>query len=468
MRPNIVFINTDQQTYDCLSAFGNPLLKTPNMDSLVENGTSFMKSYSTDPVCAPARSSWATGLYSSETGVAANGCNLYNAAIPDIGQMLNANGYNAYHTGKWHVPGRNVRESFRCLYFGKRDIVAGGAEFHDPAATHSVLDFLANYDEDRPFYLQIGYVNPHDVCEYEHNFEDKDMPGATEQGFITEDELPPLPVSFDYDPDETTLQKVARRGSDPLVHKRIMNAAAKWTENQWRELAWHLHRFAEKVDKEIGLVLNALKASRFRDNTIIFFSIDHGESAGRHALIQKFHLYEEAIRVPLVVATFSETLPVMKGRRDTEHFVSGVDLVPTILDYAGIDAPGKISGRSLRDLAEGREVRDWREFAYIESNYFGRALVKGRYKFVTEYIPREGEEIVPGPDASRLGKVQLFDLVEDPEETVNIAGRPEHRGILDDFRRNLLAMESTLNRIPVRSGWKSMAMYASRITEAAK
>ena len=123
MRPNIIFINTDQQTYDCLSAFGNPFLNTPNMDSLVENGTTFVKSYSTDPVCAPARSSWATGLYSSETGVSANGCRMYDASIPDTGQILNANGYNAYHTGKWHVPGRDVRKSFRCLYFGKRAIV---------------------------------------------------------------------------------------------------------------------------------------------------------------------------------------------------------------------------------------------------------------------------------------------------------------------------------------------------------
>ena len=85
------------------------------------------------------------GLYTSETGVPFNGGHMHEE-IQDIGQILNANGYNAFHCGKWHVPGRNVRESFHTLYYGKRDIGAGGGEYYDSASTHAVIDFLTTYD----------------------------------------------------------------------------------------------------------------------------------------------------------------------------------------------------------------------------------------------------------------------------------------------------------------------------------
>ena len=186
-RPNILFINTDQQSWNAVSAYGNPYIHTPNIDRLHRNGTSFMHSYCSDPVCAAARSSWATGLYTSETGVPFNGGHLHEE-IPDIGQILNANGYMAFHCGKWHVPGRNVRDSFHTLYYGRRDIGAGGGEYYDSASTHAVVDFLTTYDGSAPFYLQIGYVNPHDVCEYLHNHEEKCIPNPLQQGIVTEDE----------------------------------------------------------------------------------------------------------------------------------------------------------------------------------------------------------------------------------------------------------------------------------------
>ena len=96
-----------------------------------------------------------------------------------------------FHCGKWHVPGRNVRESFQTLYYGRRNIGAGGAAYYDSASTHAVADFLTNYDSDEPFYLQIGYVDPHDVCEYLHNHEEKRIPNPVEQGIVSEDALPP-------------------------------------------------------------------------------------------------------------------------------------------------------------------------------------------------------------------------------------------------------------------------------------
>ncbi len=463
--PNIIFLNTDQQTWDAISAYGNSYLKTPNIDRIVSNGKSFMRSYCTDPVCAPARASWATGMYSSETGVPFNGGNLYED-IPDIGQILNKNGYNAFHSGKWHVPGRDVRDSFKCLYFGKSKIGAGGAEFYDPATTRSVLDFLSKYKEDKPFYLQVGLVNPHDVCEYEHNHESKKIPGPLEQGFLKESDLPPLPENFIYDKKETVVQKVMRRGKNPIIHKAIMNAADNWTEEQWRFLCWHLYRFTEKVDIEIGMILNALEASPFKENSLIIFSIDHGESAGRHKMIQKFTLYQESIKVPFVVASLSDKFNLEKNSRDEKHLISAVDFLPTVLDYAGIDVPDYCHGRSIRPLIENKET-DWRDFVYLESNCWGRALVTDRYKYVTEYIPQDGEITIPGPDAKRLGLEQLFDLKTDPNETKNLVDDKSYIDLLADFREKLLKQEKELNRRALigESGKNVMLQWGQRIID---
>ena len=444
-RPNILFINTDQHSWNAISAYGNPFLQTPNIDELHRNGTSFRRSFCTDPVCAAARSSWATGLYTSETGVPFNGGYLH-PEIPDLGQLLNAGGYQAFHCGKWHVPGRDVRESFRTLYYGQQDIGAGGAAYYDSASTHAVADFLTNYDSDDPFYLQIGYVDPHDVCEYLHNHEEKHIPNPLEQGIVSEDDLPPLPENFDYDERETVLHRVCRRVDDALIHAAILKGVRDWDEFHWRYLKWNYYRFIEKVDAEIGRVLALLRKTSRHHNTLIIFSADHGEACGSHQMFQKFTLYEESVSVPFIVACLGDNIPVKKDRFDETHFVSGVDLFPTVCDYAGIDVPEGIQGLSVRSLAEGEDV-PWRDCAYIESNYWGRAIVTDQYKYVTEYKPRAVEDFQPpGPDTKQLGLAQLFDRQNDPGETENLAGNPAYDEAVKICRNKLFAQEARLHR----------------------
>jgi arylsulfatase A-like enzyme len=444
-RPNILFINTDQHSWDAISAYGNPWLSTPAIDCLHDNGTSFVRSYCSDPVCAPARASWMTGLYTSECGVPFNGGHLHED-IPDLGQLLTASGYNAYHCNKWHVGGRAIDAGFKVLWGGKRRVPAGGAGFYDPVATHAAIDFLATYDQAQPFYLQIGFVNPHDICEYGHNLVGKTVPGATEQGFVPEAELPPLPENFDYDKSETVQQIVIRRGKDALIHGDIYHAMQEWGELDWRLFLWNYYRFIEKVDREIGLVLRALENSPHRDNTLILFSTDHGESGGCHQMFQKFTLYEESIHVPFIVSSLGDSFGIEKGRFDRDHFVSGVDLLPTVCDYAKAEIPEAISGRSLRPLVEQRDT-PWRDYAYVESNYWGRAIITDRFKYVTEYRPKDKEDFVPpGPDNARLGREQLFETTLDPGERTNLASVQEYAEDLNALRAKLHDIERTLHR----------------------
>ena len=251
------------------------------------------------------------------------------------------------------------------------------------------------------------------------------------------------------------------------MHAPIFNGIRNWTETQWRYLAWNHHRFVEAADQQIGLILNALDKSRFRDNTLIIFYADHGESKGRHRAFQKFSLYEESIRVPFIIAALSDKLDVPKNVIDTEHFISGVDLVPTVLDYAGIEVPGGVQGLSLKPLVElahrnvtlegkagemdaatAAEEITWREFAYVESNYWSRAIITERYKYIMEYRPKKEEDFVPpGPDTDSLGLEQLFDLVDDPSETKNLVGDSHYDDVLADSREKLFSFENE-HKIP--------------------
>lgn len=453
MRPNILFINTDQHHHNALSAKGNKYVKTPNIDRLVKNGMSFEKTYCTDPVCAPSRSSWICGLYTSETGVPLNGGRMHEG-IPDLGQILTSNGYYAAHCGKWHVDGRDVRDSFHCLYYGNDTIAAGGAEYYDTTSTHAAIDFLSNYDKENPFFLEIGYINPHDICEYLHDYEFKNIPALEKFNLIDEAALPPFPTNFDYDTNETTIHRVCCR-ENQMIHNDIRQATDKWTQYQWQYYIFNYYRYIEKADIEIGKVLNFLEKTGFVDNTIIIFTSDHGEACGAHKMFQKFTLYEESIRVSFVIASLSDKMDIAKKHIDNTHFISGVDILPTVLDYAQIDIPSNIHGTSIKPLAENKTI-PWRDFAYVESNVWGRAIITNRYKLVTEYLPNEDSLMLP-PNSQRnkYGKSQLFDLETDAGETKNLIDDGEYKDIVKSLFAKLKDHEESLEQPMFPSSVKS-------------
>lgn len=267
-----------------------------------------------------------------------------------------------------------------------------------------------------------------------------------EQGIVSEDDLPPLPENFDYDERETVLHRICRRVEDALIHAPILKAVQHWDELQWRYLIWNYYRFVEKVDAEIGRVMALLRETSQHHRTLIIFTADHGEARGSHRMFQKFTLYEESVQVPFIVACLGDGIPIEKNRVDETHFISGVDVFPTICDYAGIDTPEMLQGVSVRPLVEGRDVQ-WRDSAYIESNYWGRAIVTEHYKYVTEYKPKIVEDFLPpGPDAEQFGLAQLFDRKNDPAETENLVTDPAYSEIVKVSQDKLLAQEAKLHR----------------------
>lgn len=415
-RPNILFINSDQQGLDTLSAYGCPGVSTPNMDRLVAGGTSFMESYCADPVCCPSRASWFTGRPPAENGVVLNSVPIV-ADMPDLGQWFRQHDYEALYVGKWHVPGRDNARSFRVLPGGTPQ-----GELGDAAVSRACQGFLWNRSAGDPFFLTAGLLQPHDICYWimQHDADIGELPYPE-----LADRLPDLPPNFHYDPREP------RR----LKQRKKPNArgggTATWSELHWRYYLWSYLRHVEMVDAEIGRILDALEDSEHAKNTLIVFTSDHGEGRARHQMVTKGYLYDEAAKVPLVVRWPGH---VDEGRRDAEHLVSGLDFAPTVCDYAGLDPPPKSRGRSLRPVLEDSNT-EWREFVVASSAITGRMVRTPDYKYIA-YRDDPTD--------------QLFDMKHDPWETKNLAAEPERASIVADHRKLLSDWEAPFDLAPIR------------------
>ncbi|TWU40621.1 sulfatase family protein [Novipirellula artificiosorum] len=425
VQPNILFIITDQQYIEAMSAAGNPYVKTPAMDSLAARGMRFTKSYCTYPVCTPSRASLVTSLMPHEMGILSNNiCPGIPQDIPNMGDLFRKAGYRTAWAGKWHVPApypgfmtgpRSGIPGFDVLKLDgpvHRSIPSTGPGMgSDPTTTKATLDFL-DQPQDRPFLLVCSLLNPHDICEYPREPDNYPAPPAASK-------LPPLPANFEAIQNEPSLLAAVRQRQ-----QKAKVGTRRDTEIQWREYRWAYYHLTEVVDSLISQVLKKLDQSPYADNTLIIFTSDHGEMAGSHQLRTKSYMYEEATAVPLIVCPPIKTSAAV----DKQHLVSGLDILPTMCDYAGISIPESFEGVSLRPLLEntktGRQDA-WRDYLVLEINDRTevRMVRSDRYKYIV-YAKGEIRE-------------QLFDLESDPGETSNLAQNPERKEIIETHRNML-------------------------------
>jgi len=410
-KPNILFLNVDQLSIRAIGGYGCPGVKTPNIDRLMQGGTAFRKSYAPCPVCGPARTTWQTGRMPSEHGVVTNGP-LMLQSLPDMGQWLRKNaGYKTYYTGKWHVYGRWAHESYYVLAEGTlQDGEAG-----DIPVTRSVEGFLKNYRDPEPFLLGCGLMNPHDICLWISQHGESELPLEW-----IRDELPPLPENFGNASPECETMAAMRKYNLNARNTKV------WSDDMWRFYRWAYYRYAEMVDGCIGQILDALENSPHRDNTLLVFAADHGDTHGAHkGMLMKDNFYEEAVAVPFV-CRFPGRIP--EGRIDEETLIYGCDLLPTVCDYAGIEPPEHQRGQSLRPVLENGASLD-REAVYSEVQVYGRMVRTDRYKYI-RYQNNKTE--------------MLFDMENDPGELVNLAYRSEFKETLARHQKLQDAFEASL------------------------
>jgi arylsulfatase A-like enzyme len=411
-KPNILYIITDQQHIQALSAHGCPYVQTPNMDRLVEQGTSFLESYSTNPVCSPARSSLFTGRTTCETSVITNGEGI-RPDIPNVGQWMKPRGYETIFCGKWHIPGSWTYDipGFTVLPGG----TGGKGTLGDQTISRSCEGYLRNRSGSDPFLLVATFLQPHDVCNFTSRFSEKsEVPDYPE----IMDNLPPVPDNFEFD------------GKEPKGARLNRRKVASWTKLHWQYYLWSYYRMVEEVDAEIGRILNALDDTGEADNTVIILTSDHGEGCGSHQMILKNTLYDESAKVPLVVSWPGN---MRENIRDTEHLVSGLDIMATICDYADVPSPPKTRGRSLRPLLENN-ADAWQDFVVTEVLHdTGRMIRTNDYKLI----------------AFRDDPVrQLFDMKNDPGETRNLIDDSSVASVYVDLKKTLDEWEAHLDHAP--------------------
>ena len=412
-RPNVLLLLTDQQTMRAMGAYGNPSLHTPNMDRLAAGGARFEISYCTSPVCGPSRSSLVTGRMPHETGVELNGATP-DPTIPNLGQIFQQADYETAWVGKWHLPASYPRATdgtipgFEYLHVPAGTKLALGDQT-DGAVTDQAIAFLRRKHE-RPWLLAVSLHNPHDICWWI-----RDEPIKP----INMHRMPPLPANFAIAPDEPGFLTDCRQ---PKTYGVEQQYTAGWDETQWRAYLYAYYRLTEQVDACIGRVLNTLRERGYEENTLVVFTSDHGEGAAGHQLVVKLTPYDGAASVPMV-CSWPGVIPA--GQVDSKHPVSGIDVVPTLCDYAGVPSP-EVTGVSLKPWIEqpdtaGREcvvceLKPFRE----QPERLGRVLRTTRFKYMTF------------TDGAR--PEMLFDMQADPGETKNLAFDSKYAGELKHHR----------------------------------
>ena len=456
-QPNILFIFTDDQRFDTISALGNPEIDTPNLDRLAAAGTTFAHAHimggTHGAVCIPSRAMMLTG----RTLFSLDGC---GRSIPEahtsLPEHFRAHGYTTCHIGKWHQDrashGRSFSTGAKICGFGKgwyetcnghwhipvhdfdpTGAYAPEAAYNDPpiepfqapfetvkkSGRHSVevytdaaVDFLTQYPASEegkggnPFFLYLAHNAPHDPRQYPARLRAKCRADTVS-----------LPANF-------AIQHPFDNG-ELLVRDELLEAHPRRPEAVRQHIADYYALIAY-IDEEIGRVLDALEKSGQAENTIIVFAGDNGLAVGQHGLMGKQNLYDHSVRVPLILSG-----PGIPAGQQPETLCTLTDLFPTLCDLTELPIPETVEGVSLAPALRdsGAEVRETLHFAY---KGLQRGVRHGNFKLI-EYA------------VNNTHTVQLFDLSRDPLEQNNLADDPAYAEVRQRLQRELETWRTDLN-----------------------
>ena len=416
-KPNIVIIMVDQQFADAMSCvMGNEYINTPQMDKLAEKGIRFTNAYSPNPLCMPMRTSMMTGRFPHQTGVLTNDDEDINPSnFIFLGKIFKDAGYETGYFGKWHVAfdiNKKEVHGFDVL-FPKSNLDS------KPAA-----DFIKQ-KHDRPFFAFASFLSPHEVCQWSRR---QDLPGGSISKMPPLKDLPPLKTNFFPPENETDIMTFMRKSYQ--AHRLF--PVGNYTDADWRRLQWGYYRLIERADTFVGDVMEALKESGQEENTLVVFLSDHGDCAGSHHWNQKTVFFDESARVPFIMKWDGKTI---KGTSDV-LLNTGTDMIPTLCDFAGIESPKGLPGKSLMAPATGK-TPDWKRDFVVTENHMvqcepvdgishkpqGRMVRSERYKYC---IYSEGNE-----------RESLVDMLYDPLEMVNQAKNPVYKMVLEQHHAYL-------------------------------
>lgn len=406
---NVLFILTDQQQRDALSCMGNPNLETPNLDRLARRGVLFRRGYSNSPICTPFRGSLLTGQYVSRCGVVDNECPLPRGTTT-FADAFRAAGYGTAWIGKWHLGDKGNRpipvelrggferfKGYQCYngfyqdvcFYDEQGVEHRYEQHRDEVATDlAIAELDAFVAQDKPFLLMVSYQAPHypvqPAPEYAAMYRGRTIthrPNCQPVDPFTPTFSPRSPRPFESDPD------FQRYGHDLDEYIRLYNA------------------MCTQIDANVGRLLQALERLGIADETLVFFTSDHGDMQGSHGLKNKCLPHEESAGIPLLAYA-----PGLPGGRVSDALVSGIDFMPTCLEMAGLPSVAGVDGTSFAPLLRG-ETNAGCEVVFAE---FKRWCM----------IVSEGWKLAADRQDGGLAPTLMTHLDEDPYELHNRVDDP--------------------------------------------
>lgn len=479
-KPNIIFLLADDMRDDMFAVMGHPLVKTPNFDKLVGQSTRFSNTYIATPVCAPSRISLFTGMPERIHGVGFSSSyqvteEQWKKTYPAI---LRENGYYTGFIGKFGVEyytfRGNAAEKFDYWYghdgwtkfFPKEFNDFSSTPYHDadddiitPIMGEAIDDFLTSATEKGPFCLSVSFNVPHGSQTTSMYTGYEDWHAMTRSA----NENPKLQGHPFYD----TLYRNAgieipkAVGTNPYEHipefildqdKGRRTQTYEYDYQQETNLEHHIRYYQTitGLDQVIGEMMAGLEARGLLENTIIIFASDHGLLMGEYGMGGKALLYDLTSKIPCFV--FNPFVPEEEKGKTVDKLVSSLDIPVTMLEYAGVDVPEEMTGRSLAPLVSG-ESDDWREELFLESlftlrdNPFLEGIRTEDWKYIRMY---DGVLDYTEEDVDFAGKEpafeQLFNLKEDPEEKKNLIGDYDNSKLLSKLREKVKAYSRDINQ----------------------
>ncbi len=440
-RPNIVFILVDDMRWDAMSFVGHPFVETPNMDRLAAEGVHFRNAFVTTSLCSPSRASILTGLYAHRHGVRGNRSRGLSPSDPYLPGLLQQAGYETAFIGKCHIassadprPGFDHWLSFE-----------GQGDYEDPvfnidgreeAQLGYVTDLLTSRaiawlgrKRERPFFLMLSHKAVHAPF----------TPAPRHRARYPDTRIPEPPNWQDDFADKPYWQRAhaahAWKWGSKIDRDRVPEKipATAWDGRRLKRLNYYRTLLA--VDESLGEILAFLEAQGLEDDTLIVLASDNGYSLGEHHRGDKRTMYEESIRIPLVI------LDPRSNRPDTsiDEMVLGIDIAPTLLESAGVPVPDAMQGRSMLPLLEGNSS-DWRQsflYEYFEEPRFRVPTILGvrtpRWSYATT------------PEIDDIDEV--YDLKNDAAQLHNRIDDPL-------YRDTVVRMQLELERLLVESGYR--------------
>jgi arylsulfatase A-like enzyme len=478
--PNIIVVFTDDHAPEAIGAYGGRLAAldpTPGIDRLAREGMLFRNAFVTNAICAPSRAVILTGKFSHLNGILTN-AERFDSSQVTFPKLLQAAGYQTAIVGKWHLksdptgfdywevlPGQGV-------YYNPDFLTAAGTVrdtgYVTDLITDKALEWLAHgRDPERPFLLMFQHKAPHREWspgpEYLTRWRDAEVPepatlfddyaGRTSAARTQEMTLAHhMHLGYDLKlwPNTVAPADPANDWMAGLRARMTADQLAAWDaaygpgNDSFRRdpprgdalTRWKYQRYLQdylrtvaSLDANVGRLLDYLDASGLAENTIVVYASDQGFFLGEHGWYDKRWMYEESLRMPLIVRWPGVTPP---GSENAD-LVQNLDLAETFLAMAGVPVPGEMQGRSLVPLLQGRRPADWRDGIYYHYyEYPGVHAVQrhygirtDRYKLIHYYLIDEWE---------------LFDLERDPDEMRSVYDDPGYATVVTDLKARLTAL----------------------------